>query len=110
MKIWLNISYSQPQEEKIKYPNTTNLQKFDLENADDEDWLWYDFFFETVDFEEEAKSLNTKQKLKKFYEILEGTASEVFKEKMEYEEEKPKEESSKPKNKIPKRVRQLMKR
>ena len=54
--------------------------------------------------------MNTKQKLKKFYEILEGTASEVFKEKMEYEEEKPKEESSKPKNKIPKRVRQLMKR
>ena len=111
LKIWLNISYNQSSNEgKREYPYTTILQQFDLENANDKDWLRFNSLLETVDFEEETKFMNTKQKLRKFYEVLEGTALEVFKKKKEYDENKSKEESTKPKNKIPKRVRQLMKR
>ena len=54
--------------------------------------------------------MNTKQKLGKFYEVLEGTALEVFKKKKQYNDTNDMVESNKPKNKIPKRVRQLMKR
>ena len=89
LKIWLNISYNQTKKErKREYPYKTILQQLDLEMADDEDWLRFDSLLETVDFEEETKRMNTKQKLGKFYEILEGTALEVFKKKKEYNEEK----------------------
>ena len=111
LKIWLNISYNQTKKEgKREYPYKTILQQLDLESADDEDWLRFDSLLETVDFEEETKRMNTKQKLGKFYEILEGTALEVFKKKKEYNEENNNEELNKPRNKIPKRVRQLMKK
>ena len=111
LKIWLNISYNQTTEEgKREYPYTTILQQFDLDRADDEDWLRFNSLLETVDFDEETKFMNTKQKLRKFYDILEGTSLEVFKKKKEYEDENTKEYNNKPRNKIPKRVRQLMKR
>ena len=42
LKVWLNFSFNQdvkmPQR---KYPYTTSLHQYDLENADDEDWLRY---------------------------------------------------------------------
>ena len=111
LKIWLNISYNQATKEgKREYPYSTILQQFALEDADDEDWLRFNSLLETVDFEEETKLLNTKKKLQKFYDILEGTSLQIFHKKKEYLEENKDVDSKKPRNKIPKRVRQLMKR
>ena len=111
LKVWLNISYNQDTKPpQRKYPYTTLLYQYDVENADDEDWLRYDDMLGSVDFEEEIKGMNTNQRLRRFYEILEGTAKEIFEKKKEFEEETKKEESNKPKNFIPKRIRSLMKR
>ena len=108
LKVWLNFSFNQDiKAPQRKYPYTTSLH---LENADDEDWLRYDDLMGRIDFEEEVKGMNTNQKLRRFYEILEGTTKEVFKKKSEFEDDDAKSKIDKPKNIIPKMVRQLMKR
>ena len=111
LKVWLNVSYNQDDKQaQRKYPYTTTLYQYDLEKADDEDWLRYDHMLGTIDFENEVKGMNTNQKLRRFYEILEGTSKEVFKKKKEFQDESLKEKVNKPKNFIPKRIRKLMKR
>ena len=59
---------------------------------------------ERIDFEEDTKNLNTNDKLKMFYEILEKAVSEVFKKK-EF-----KNKVRKSNNKIPKKIRNLMRK
>ena len=111
LKVWLNVSYNQETKQPRKYPYTTNLYQYDFEQADDEDWLRYDAMLATVDFEEEVKGMNTGQRLRRFYEVLEGTTKEIFKKKKEFEDDTEKTETNnKPKNFIPKRIRSLMKR
>ena len=111
LKVWLNFSFNQEvKATQRKYPYTTTLYQYDLENADDEDWLRYDDMLGTVDFEEEVKIMNTNQRLRRFYEILEGTAKEIFKKKREFDDESETQKKNKPNNFIPKKVRQLMKR
>ena len=51
---------------------------------------------------------NVEEKIKKFYELLETTSAIVFKKKKGFEDEVDQE--TKKGNKIPKKIRQLMKR
>ena len=109
IKIWLNISYNQDVKEKREYPYSTKLMQYDFLNGDDEDWLRFDSFLGRIDIEEEVEGMNTKEKLEKFYEILENVVDEVFTKKKEFTDEAHKTEN-KPKNFIPKKIRQLMKK
>ena len=104
--MWLNFSFNQDiKTPRREYPYTTTLYQYDLEKADDEDWLRYDDMVGRVDFEEEVKGMNTNQKLRRFYEILEGTTKEVFKKKSEFEDKETSKKKDKPNNFIPKKVR-----
>ena len=52
--------------------------------------------------------MKTNKKLRRFYEILEGTTKEVFKKKSEFEDNDAKSKNDYPKIFMPKKVRQLM--
>ena len=107
LKVWLIFSFNQDvKNSQRKNPYTTALHQYDFDNADDEDWLRYDDLLGRIDFEEEVKTMNTNQKLRIFYEVLEGTTKEVFRKKKEFQDDESKIKKEQPKNFIPKKVRQ----
>ena len=111
IKIWLNISYNQETKEKKEYPYSTKLMQYEYLDADDEDWLRFDALLGRIDIEEETNEMDTKEKLDKFYKILEEVVEQVFKKKKEFQDGPREEESEKkPRNYIPKKIRQLMRK
>ena len=110
----LNFSYNtEKKKEKKKNPYETKVPEYDTENADDEDWLRFQKALDKVDVEKEfGGHENTYSKTSKFYKLLESISALVFKKKKAYqdEEEVQKTGIETNKNKIPRIVRQLMKK
>ena len=87
-------------------PYFTNIYKYNLYAANQEDWMRYEALMDDVDFENTAKNMSVEEKLNKFYEILEMIVAAVFKKKDEYSDTPEKSNTSK--NKIPKEIRLIM--
>ena len=113
LEFQLNHPYTQPQDDGPKEkPYTTNFHKYRLDKGDAEDWMKYESLLREVNFDALVEGMNVKERLLKYYDILEKVVDAVFRKKKQYletlEDEKDDENKRKPKNKIPKEIRLLM--
>ena len=111
----LNFSYNiEVKKEKKVNPYKTKVYEYETENADEEDWLRWQKLLDDVNIENEfGGPENTETKVSKFFTLIESLTALVFKKKKSFQdlEEREKGENKKQtNNKIPKRIRQLMKR
>ena len=111
----LNFSYNLDKKaEKKTNPYQTKVPEYDTENADDDDWLNFAKMLDKVDIKTEfGGPQNTHTKTVKFYNLLEATTALIFKKKKAFEDDEETEttpNNAGPNNKIPKKIRQLMKR
>ena len=75
----INHPYTQPQKPSSRQvPYTTKFHEYEINKADEEDWLRYEAELMEVDFDSLTASMNVKQKLDKFCEILEKATAAVF--------------------------------
>ena len=109
----LNFSYNlDVKREKKTNPYKSRIYEYETEMADEEDWMRFSKLLDKTNVEEEFGGLqNVHTKIHKFIQLLESLTALVFKKKKAFQEE---EESTgkemKRKNKIPKKIRQFMKR
>ena len=113
IEVSINHPYTQPQKPSSRQvPYTTKFHQYEINKADQEDWLRYEAELMEVDFDSLTESMNVKQRMDKFCEILEKATAAVFIKKKEFvvneEEEKEEIGEKKTKNKIPKEVRLLL--
>ena len=95
---------------KRENPYKTKVYEYDAEEGDDEDWMRFEKLLDLINIEKEfGGSENVDEKIKKFYDLLETSSALVFKKKKGFEENNDQERKVKG-NKIPKKIRQLMKR
>ena len=116
LNVKLNFSYnSKNKVPKAINPYATKVFEYDLAEADEETWKKFEAVLDTctADFEEETKEDKTESKLNKFYKHIERATAIIFERKKEFREQEDEEKGTildKSKNKIPKYVRNLMKR
>ena len=118
LNVKLNFSYNNLNKvEKATNPYSTKIFEFNISEADLEDWEKFEAILDTstVNFESETKNDNTETKLEKFYSHLERATAIVFEKKKDFIEIEDKDEGidinkQTTKNKIPKHIRNLMRR
>ena len=86
-----------------------SMNMYDLMKGDDEDWKRYDTLLTKLseDFDANTIEENTKERLDRFYKLIEEAVITIFEKKEAFktdEEKKPKKG-----NKIPKHIRAMLK-
>ena len=106
----LSFTYNKDNiKKKRENPYKTKIYEYDTEQGDEEDWMRFEKLLDLINIEKEfGGAKNVEEKIKKFYELLETTSAIVFKKKKGFEDDVDQE--TKKGNKIPKKIRQLMKR
>ena len=118
LNVRLNFSYNDMTKvAKPTNPYSTKIFEYNLFDADHEDWVKFEAILKThtENFEVETEGDNTDIKLEKFYKHLERATAIIFEKKKDFIEEENKDEGieidqQKTKNKIPKHIRNLMRR
>ena len=96
------------QKKNRENPYKTKVYEYDTEKGDEEDWMRFEKLLDLIDIEKEfGGAENVERKVKKFYDLLETTTAMVFPKKKAFDTNLETEEKG---NKIPKKIRQLMKR
>ena len=106
----LRFSFNiEKQKKKRENPYKTKVYEYETEKGDEEDWMRFEKLLDLIDIEKEfGRAENVEKKVKKLYDLLESTTSLVFpKKKMFDDTETSAQERG---NKIPKKIRQLMRR
>ena len=109
----LNFSYNlDEKKEKKQNPYKSKVYEYECEMADEEDWMRFAKLLDKTNVEKEFGGFeNVHTKVHKFINLLESLSALVFRKKKAFlEEEENGENNKKSRNKIPKKVRQLMKR
>ena len=113
LEINVEHPYTRPTESgsrEVPYSNT--FHQYNLQMADEEDWLRYKAELMEVDFHTITKGMNVEQKLSKLYSIFESATALIFTKKKELitneEDKEENDEKKRSKNKIPKDIRLLM--
>ena len=107
----LRFSYNiDKKKKKRENPYKTKVYEYETEKGDEEDWMRFEKLLDIIDVEREfGGAENVQSKVRKFYDLLETTTAMIFQKKKAFEDDMGVEEKEKG-NKIPKKIRQLMKR
>jgi hypothetical protein len=105
----LRFSYNiEKHQKKRENPYKTKVYEYETEKGDEEDWMRFEKLLDLIDIEGEfGGAENVEKKVKKFYDLLETTTALVFPKKKAFDDDM---NLSTKGNKIPKKIRQLMKR
>ena len=108
IKLKLNIE-KEVEKRSITNPYPNKIYEYDVMKGTDEDWVRYDKMMEKEadKFDEETENIDTEEKLKRFYRILEQTTTFLFEVKEVFKNKDDKTQTTR-KNKIPKTARRLM--